>query len=61
MAQYRRCMWYASAWQLANIDYVHGVAESLLGVTNITLAMIFYRALEAAKRENGGQRPEKWR
>lgn len=45
---------------LANIDYIHGVAESLLGVTNIVLAVAAFRALEAAKKKGGGERPGKW-
>jgi hypothetical protein len=30
------------------------------GVTNIVLAIAAFRALEAAKKDRGGERPEKW-
>ncbi|EWM28918.1 Protein of unknown function DUF3593 [Nannochloropsis gaditana] len=45
---------------LANVDYIHGVAESLLGVTNIVLAIAAFRALEAAKKDRNGERPSVW-
>jgi hypothetical protein len=47
---------------LADVDYLHGIAESLLGVTNIVIALNLQRGWMAIERElPDGKRPDRWR
>ena len=45
---------------LANIDWIHGTAEALLGLTNVMVAVGFKRALDASQKLDPRDKPTKW-
>ena len=45
---------------LANIDWIHGTAEALLGLTNVMVAVGFKRALDASRKLDPKDKPTKW-